>query len=213
MGGDSKRRKTVALASKLASTTDWAKLINEEYDKYQQAFDEAIAYAQSAWHHIFKCGEYPTNAKAEVGHGGWGKWQERNLKFSQEKASLYMKFYEYKTEISNAVTKSPEMTLNEARKLLPQYAPRGRYATTEEKPKAEGAEGNAGSGEPKQPMAADGATGEASGGPSATPSRPTTRPITVKMVKGMVAKFDDAALQIVAAYVAGIIEERERLAA
>jgi hypothetical protein len=40
--------------------------------------------------HAIRAGELLSRAKANVGHGGWRRWQEKNLAFSVRTAQLYM---------------------------------------------------------------------------------------------------------------------------
>jgi hypothetical protein len=55
------------------------------------------------------------------------EWQKENLTFTQETASLYMRFYEHRETISNAVANSDEpLSFREVTALLPKGKPRGR---------------------------------------------------------------------------------------
>jgi Protein of unknown function (DUF3102) len=66
------------LASSVASE------INAEHREVARSMAEGVT-------HAIRAGELLLRAKANVGHGGWTQWQEKNLTFSVRTAQVYMR--------------------------------------------------------------------------------------------------------------------------
>lgn len=57
---------------------------------------------RSAVEHAMACGELLIEAKGEMGHGGWGRWLEKNFEASQATANLYMKLARHRELLTEA---------------------------------------------------------------------------------------------------------------
>jgi hypothetical protein len=64
------------LASSVASE------INAEHHEVVRSIADGVT-------HAIRAGELLSRAKANVGHGGWKQWQEKNLAFSVRTAQVY----------------------------------------------------------------------------------------------------------------------------
>lgn len=62
---------------------DLAEQINREHNLCERAYDTALA-------HAYRAGELLTQAKGQVGHGGWLPWLEQHFDGAQRTAQGYM---------------------------------------------------------------------------------------------------------------------------
>lgn len=58
--------------------------IRREHEQASEAFASAVE-------HAIRCGELLTDAKAQVGHGGWGAWLDEHFPASERTARGYMR--------------------------------------------------------------------------------------------------------------------------
>lgn len=76
-----------------ATLTTLAGEIVAEHDAAQGAFRSAVE-------HAIRCGELLIEAKAEIGHGGWGGWLEENFPASDRTARGYMRLARHGDELN-----------------------------------------------------------------------------------------------------------------
>lgn len=92
------------------SLLDLIDLINSEHQKCEQAFGEMLLHAK-------KTGEYLTQAKAMVPHGGWLEWVKENCKFSHKTANRYVQIFKGWEDLSNSSCMT-NLSLNQALAVL-----------------------------------------------------------------------------------------------
>ena len=84
------------------SLSDLATKIKDNLEKINSATNRSLDYA-------VEVGEWMTEAKAQVEHGKWGDWLERNCKLKERTAQRYMKLAT-KKELLKRKMKSDSMT-------------------------------------------------------------------------------------------------------
>ena len=108
MAMESMMKKPKDTEHQLVAPSELAKQINEHHAACETAM-------QSALQHAIAAGELLAKAKALVPHGTWADWLTQNFASTQRTASLYVRLYEHRAQISNGVANS--LSIRDAEKL------------------------------------------------------------------------------------------------
>jgi Protein of unknown function (DUF3102) len=92
------------------SLADLAAQIKTYHEATVAALKRSVEFA-------IKAGECLLEAKAQLGHGHWLPWLDKNCTISERTAQLYMKLAKNKAEIAKYATDIADLTLNEAAAL------------------------------------------------------------------------------------------------
>ena len=91
-----------------------ADAINESHERCNEAFKYTLGHAITA-------GEKLIQAKILCGHGNWEKWHTENINHTIQTSRTYINFGKYKEFILANRKNFFGLTLQQARKLLPDY--------------------------------------------------------------------------------------------
>lgn len=93
-----------------------AKAANQTHGAVEEAARASLEQARDA-------GQLLLRAKKAVGHGKWGKWLEKNIKFSARTARAYMRVADEWEAIEAKMATVANLTYREALRLLVEEAP------------------------------------------------------------------------------------------
>ena len=99
------------MSNEMTGLTALATQINQEHQETEAAVSQSLQHARRA-------GELLAQAKAQVGHGGWGDWLEQNFEGSARTAQNYMRVASRFGELESKTQHVADLPMRDALALL-----------------------------------------------------------------------------------------------
>ena len=69
-------------------------------EQIKECHAKALESIERGLGHAIRCGEYLTQAKPLVGHGGWEQWLAKHCKFSNTTAAAYVRVFKQRKHLA-----------------------------------------------------------------------------------------------------------------